>query len=140
SEKIYEDDTPVEPLPGKAARVAIDRLILDSAKKGVRAVTLCPTMIYGSGHGVHAESVQVPRLIALARKHGAGRHVGRGENIWSNVHIDDLVPLYLLALAKAPVADKLVKAGAIVLGKTNMHELAFGITSNNATFGQIGRA
>jgi mandelamide amidase len=35
----------------------------------------------------------------------------------------------------APVADKLVKAGAIVLGKTNMHELAFGITSNNAAFG-----
>jgi indoleacetamide hydrolase len=35
----------------------------------------------------------------------------------------------------APVVDKLIKAGAIVLGKTNMHELAFGITSNNAAFG-----
>jgi len=35
----------------------------------------------------------------------------------------------------APVAEKLVKAGAIVLGKTNMHELAFGITTNNAAFG-----
>jgi mandelamide amidase len=35
----------------------------------------------------------------------------------------------------APVVDKLVKAGAIVLGKTNMHELAFGITTNNAAFG-----
>jgi nucleoside-diphosphate-sugar epimerase len=28
--------------------------------------------------------------------------VGQGENIWSNVHIDDLVSLYLLALQKAP--------------------------------------
>ena len=102
SEKIYEDDTPIHPLPGKAARVAIDRLVLDSAKNGVRAVVLCPTMIYGRGRGVHAESVQVPRLIALARKHRAGRHVGRGENVWSNVHIDDLVLLYLLALEKAP--------------------------------------
>lgn len=35
----------------------------------------------------------------------------------------------------APVVDRLTKAGAIVLGKTNMHELAFGITSNNAAFG-----
>jgi mandelamide amidase len=35
----------------------------------------------------------------------------------------------------APVADKLVRAGAIVLGKTNMHELAFGITTNNGAFG-----
>jgi mandelamide amidase len=38
----------------------------------------------------------------------------------------------------APVAKKLVAAGAIVLGKTNMHELAFGITSNNAAFGAVG--
>jgi mandelamide amidase len=37
--------------------------------------------------------------------------------------------------SNAPVADKLIRAGAIVLGKTNMHELAFGITSNNGAFG-----
>ena len=42
--------------------------------------------------------------------------------------------------ANAPVADRLVKAGAIVLGKTNMHELAFGITSNNAEFGPARNA
>ena len=35
----------------------------------------------------------------------------------------------------APVAQALVDAAAIVLGKTNMHELAFGITNNNQTFG-----
>jgi len=31
-------------------------------------------------------------------------------------------------------------AGAIVVGKTNMHELAFGITSNNAAFGPVRNA
>lgn len=31
-------------------------------------------------------------------------------------------------------------AGAIVIGKTNMHELAFGITSNNAAFGPVRNA
>jgi mandelamide amidase len=35
----------------------------------------------------------------------------------------------------APIVEKLLAAGAIVLGKCNMHELAFGITSNNAAFG-----
>ena len=40
--------------------------------------------------------------------------------------------------ANAPVAQKLIDAGAIVLGKTNMHELAFGITSNNGGFGAVG--
>jgi Asp-tRNA(Asn)/Glu-tRNA(Gln) amidotransferase A subunit family amidase len=31
----------------------------------------------------------------------------------------------------APSMDKLFKAGAIIIGKTNLHELAFGITSTN---------
>lgn len=33
--------------------------------------------------------------------------------------------------ANAPSLQKLIDAGAIVLGKTNLHELAFGITSTN---------
>ncbi len=35
------------------------------------------------------------------------------------------------------VVQRLIDAGAIPLAKTNMHELAFGITSNNATFGPV---
>jgi len=100
--RIYDESMPVEPLPGRAARVSIDRLVLAAAQRRVRAIVLCPTMIYGTGRGVHRESIQVPRLIELARKCGVARHVGRGENIWSNVHLDDVVSLYLLALEKAP--------------------------------------
>jgi Asp-tRNA(Asn)/Glu-tRNA(Gln) amidotransferase A subunit family amidase len=37
----------------------------------------------------------------------------------------------------APVVQKLLDAGAIVLGKANMHELAYGVTSNNAAFGAV---
>src|SRR5262245_21504711 len=37
----------------------------------------------------------------------------------------------------APVTQALLDAGAIVLGKTNMHELALRITSNNAAFGGV---
>jgi mandelamide amidase len=33
--------------------------------------------------------------------------------------------------ANAPALQKLIDAGAIVIGKTNLHELAFGITSTN---------
>lgn len=39
--------------------------------------------------------------------------------------------------ANAPVVQALLDAGAIVVGKTNMHELAFGITSNNGAFGPV---
>ena len=72
-----------------------------AARDGVRSVVLCPSLIYGTGTGVHKASIQVPQLIELARKSGVARHVGRGLNVWSNVQIDDLVDLYLLALAKA---------------------------------------
>jgi len=39
--------------------------------------------------------------------------------------------------ANAPVAQALIDAGAIVFGKVGMHELAYGITSNNTGFGAI---
>jgi aspartyl-tRNA(Asn)/glutamyl-tRNA(Gln) amidotransferase subunit A len=35
------------------------------------------------------------------------------------------------------VTEKLHEAGAVIVGKTGLHELAFGITSNNAHFGAI---
>jgi Asp-tRNA(Asn)/Glu-tRNA(Gln) amidotransferase A subunit family amidase len=37
----------------------------------------------------------------------------------------------------APVVESLRAAGAIVLGKTNLHELSFGWTSNNLAFGAV---
>ncbi len=102
SDKIYGDETPFEPGPGRAARVAVNHVVLAAARNGVRAAVLSPSLIYGTGRGAHRDSIQVPRLIALARKSGVARHVGRGENLWSNVHIDDLVDLYLRVLERAP--------------------------------------
>jgi len=37
----------------------------------------------------------------------------------------------------APVAEKLTAAGAVMLGKTGLHELAYGVTSDNPHFGTI---
>jgi mandelamide amidase len=45
---------------------------------------------------------------------------------------DELVPV-----RNAPVLDLFLRAGAIVLAKANMHELAFGSTSSNAAFGFV---
>ncbi len=38
-------------------------------------------------------------------------------------------------ILNAPVAQALLDAGAIVLGKANLHELAYGVTTNNGGFG-----
>ena len=102
SEKIFDEDTPLVPVADKAARVAIDRLVL--AAPGVRSVVLCNSMIYGNAIGPRAQSVQIPALVRQARASGIVRYIGRGLNRWSNVHIADVATLYVLALAKASAA------------------------------------
>ena len=102
TDKAYDDETPFTPGPGRAARAAVNTLVLVAARDGIRTAVISPSLIYGTGRGAHRESIQVPRLVALARKSGVARHVGRGENLWANVHIDDLVNLYVRVLANAP--------------------------------------
>lgn len=101
TDRIYLEDHLPEPTADKAKRVAIEQLVLDSAARGVRSAVLCNTLIYGHG-ALPRDSVQLPRLLKQARKSGVVRHVGRGLNTWSNVHIDDVAELYLLALEKTP--------------------------------------
>jgi nucleoside-diphosphate-sugar epimerase len=100
-EQIMDRDSAWTPAPDKAARVAIDRAVLDAAQLGPRTVVLCNSMIYGTGTGLNPDSVQIPRLVRQARTSGVVRHVGPGANTWSNVHLDDVCELYLRALRAA---------------------------------------
>ena len=102
SDAVFDEDTPFAPSPARVARAALNELILSYRDKGCRPVIVCPSLIYGIGLGAGRDSVQVPLLIRLAKKRGNAAHAGPGENIWSNVHIDDLVTLYVLAIEKAP--------------------------------------
>ncbi len=102
SERIYHTLEEIVPEPEKAARVRIDQRVREAAGVGVRSVVICNTLIYGHGTGLHRDSVQIPALAGQARKSGVARYVGRGLNVWSNVHVDDVAELYLLALEKAP--------------------------------------
>jgi aspartyl-tRNA(Asn)/glutamyl-tRNA(Gln) amidotransferase subunit A len=40
-------------------------------------------------------------------------------------------------LHDAPLVTQLLEAGAVLLGKTNMHEFAYGVTSNNPHYGPV---
>jgi nucleoside-diphosphate-sugar epimerase len=97
---VFDEDTKFTPPPARKARVEIDNMVRGAS--GMRGIVIAPSLIYGRGHGINPDSIQVPWLIALARKAGIAKHIGSGENRWANVHIDDLVPLYLLAIEKAP--------------------------------------
>ena len=101
-EKVFDEDTPFTPTPQRASRVEIDKMVRNAAGDGVRSVVIAPSLIYGLGHGLNSQSIQVPWLIQVAKKFGVAKHIGPGENRWANVHIDDLTALYVLAIEKAP--------------------------------------
>lgn len=94
---LWQPDHPV-----RQTRVAIDRLVLAAGEQGIRSAVLCNSLIYGHGRGLARDSIQLPALVRQARSEGAVRHVGRGRNIWSTVHVDDMADLYLLALEGTP--------------------------------------
>ena len=121
---VFDEETDFTPSSGRAARLEINRRVLAGAEAGVHAVIICPSLIYGLGTGATKHSMQVPWLIDLAREDGAAKHIGPGANTWSNVHIDDLVTLYLLALENAP-------AGAFYFaenGENSMREVCEAIS------------
>lgn len=123
SDDIFDEDTPITPSPARAARVALNHLILGAHDRGCRPVIICPGLIYGIGRGAGRDSVQVPLLIDLAKKRGNAAHAGPGENIWSNVHIDDLVQLYALAIDRAPAGSFYFAEN----GENSMVEVCFAI-------------
>jgi nucleoside-diphosphate-sugar epimerase len=103
SDKVHSEDDYFEPVPFRRQRVEMNRHVREAAiDKGIRAVVICPSMIYGVGAGLKQESEQIPRMTAISAQVGAGIYVGKGLNRYSNVHIDDLVDLYLLVMEKAP--------------------------------------
>ena len=53
SDVIYVEDNLPEPTVDKAARVAIDNLILAAAKDGVNSAVICNTLIYGHSLGLY---------------------------------------------------------------------------------------
>ncbi len=99
---VYDESTPVHPLPARAPRVALNEFVCALSSQDVRSVVVAPPMIYGKGAGIHADSIQIPKMIAVAKESGIAKYVGAGTNLWSCVHVADLADLYLAALERAP--------------------------------------
>jgi nucleoside-diphosphate-sugar epimerase len=100
---VVDETTPPKPAALVQWRQAVEDRVREGAKRGIRTVVIRPAIVYGRGGGIPAGFVD------SARKEGAARYVGTGENRWPFVHVDDLADLYLLALERAP-------AGSLLLG------------------------
>lgn len=123
--KVVTDDLTIPavgPHPAQELLRRVEQVFLDAASNGKHTVVLSNSLIYGEGFGLTRESTQIPMMARAARDKGHVTVVGAGKNIWSTVHIADVVELYMLALAKAP-------AGAFYL-----------VENGEASFLAIGRA
>ncbi|CAE6462077.1 unnamed protein product [Rhizoctonia solani] len=68
-------------------------------REEIDAYIIAPSCIYGTGDGpINKISQQVPRLIRAAIDFKQPVYVGKGTNLWNNVHISDLIKLYSLVL------------------------------------------
>ncbi len=102
---IFTEDTPLIVDARKQARRNIDMKVLEAASTGIQSCVIIPSLIYGYGLGIQKNSIQVPFLVRNAIENNSVQIVGQGLNAWSNIHIEDLVDLYLLALEKAPAGS-----------------------------------
>jgi hypothetical protein len=88
---------PISSLPASAPHRNVDLMIVRADAAGfVHAYIVLPSTIYGISKTVFADrglanpqSQQVPLLIRMSIDRGAAAMVGKGANVWPNVHIRD---------------------------------------------------
>lgn len=67
-----------------------------NASDRVKTAIVCPPCIYGSGRGAgNRRSFQIYNLAKTVLNRKKGIQVGKGQNIWHQVHVQDLSDLYL---------------------------------------------
>jgi nucleoside-diphosphate-sugar epimerase len=95
SEDSFAEDDAFEPLKWISRRVETETLTRNAKARGIRAMVIRPPEIWGHGGGRRVNYVAESAL-----RTGYVAYVGRGLNLYSNVHIDDLVDLFRLAIDK----------------------------------------
>jgi nucleoside-diphosphate-sugar epimerase len=112
-ERSFAEDEPFEPRRQIAPRLEVEALVRSAGARGIRAMVIRPPLIWG-----HGGSKIIADFYHSARVTGAVCFVGRGLNVYSNVHVDDLANLDGLALEKGV-------AGALYFGVAG--EVSYGV-------------
>lgn len=106
-----ETSSTASPLPIVAWRPAHEQLALTA--KAMKGMVLRPGVVYGRGGGI-------PAMWVAAAGTGTVQYVGKGDQQWPIVHVEDLADLYVKALAKPA-------AGAVwhgISGQVEVRKLA----------------
>jgi len=118
SEDSFAEEDIFVPSKYIGARKNTEDMVRAAAATGIRAFVVRPPLLWGNG-GCQA----VANFYHSAVKTGAVCYIGRGLNLYSNVHVEDLCELYRLILEKG-VSGRLYHA---VSGEANFRALAEGV-------------
>lgn len=99
TDTIWDDSNSdqLEQLSPSAPHRDVDLEILQADKEGyVRGYLITPSTIYGMASGKFVDaglqnkhSIQMPALVIASLGRGQAGMVGKGLNLWPNVHVDD---------------------------------------------------
>ncbi|MBX9897594.1 MAG: NAD-dependent epimerase/dehydratase family protein [Qipengyuania sp.] len=95
SEASFAEDDDFVPSKWLARRVETETLVRSAVDRGVRAMVVRPPMIWGNGGCGLIEA-----FYASAARTGEVCYLGRGLNLYSNVHVEDLAEVYALAIER----------------------------------------
>lgn len=103
--KTYDDIADVEEIravirasPGRI----VDNLVLDQDQERVKTALVPGPIIYGKGRGPgNTRTVQGPAIAEYTIKNGESFQVGKGENVWSTIHVADIAKLFVSLLSAA---------------------------------------
>lgn len=108
NEKVYDDwdgIKEVTSLPDHAIHRNVDKIILAASVQypsKINTAIVCPPCIYGPGRGPdNQRSVQVYQMVKATLERGKAFHVEDGNNIWTEVHVQDLSNVYLSLVTEA---------------------------------------
>lgn len=89
-------------LPDHALHRKVDKIVQGGWSDKLKVAVICPPTIYGLGRGPgNNRSIQLPSATKAALKHKKGWIIGKGKNVWNQVHVQDLSELYLLVAEAA---------------------------------------
>ncbi|ODN76007.1 hypothetical protein L202_05967 [Cryptococcus amylolentus CBS 6039] len=92
-----------EALPQTAFFHSGDTIVARAVERGVISayIVMVPT-VYGQGTGPGNNlSLQIPAYVRYAKRTGQAAYIGKGDNVWGNVHVQDLSDLFILLLTHA---------------------------------------
>jgi nucleoside-diphosphate-sugar epimerase len=101
-------------------RIPTERRVCEASRDELHTTVIRPPLIYGNGGSIH-----VPQIFESVRRMGAACYLGRGLNLYSNVHVDDLAQIYALAVERG-------QPGALyhaVSGEANFRAIAEAVAS-----------